>query len=94
MTPPALPRYKPGMTKVRIEGHLQEDRSVLVCSGESPEDASWARDEATGHVFVVLEHIAAEDVMGQPEDNPHCFGLRLYGGPAALPPIGRILEVA
>ena len=82
------------MSKVRIEGHLQEDRCVMVCSGEPPKDASWARDEATGHQFVVLEHIAAEDIMGQPEDHPRYFGLRLYGGKAALPPVGRILEVA
>ena len=82
------------MSKVRIEGHLNEDRSVMVCSGDLPEDASWARDEATGHRFVVLEHIAAEDIMGQPDDSPRYFGLRLYGGPAALPPVGRILEVA
>ena len=66
----------------------------MVCSGESPEDVSWARDESTGQVFVVLEHIAHEDVMGQPKDSPRYFGLRLYGGAAALPQVGRILEVA
>ena len=66
----------------------------MVCSGESPDDVSWARDQDTGHVFVVLEHISADDVLGQPEDNPRCFGLRLYGGASALPSIGRILEVA
>ncbi len=82
------------MLKIRVEGHLQEDRSVLVCSGESPEDVSWARDEATGQVFVVLEHIAHDDVMGQPRGSARCFGLRLYGGAAALPQVGRILEVA
>ena len=82
------------MAKIRVEGHLQEDRSVMVCSGDSPEDISWARDEDTGQTFVVLEHIAHEDVMGQPVDSRRCFGIRLFGGGAALPPVGRILEVA
>lgn len=82
------------MSKIRVEGQLLDDRSVMVCSGNSPEDVSWARDEETGHVFVVLEHIPHEDVQGQPEDDTRYFGLRLYGGAAALPAVGRILEVA
>ena len=81
------------MAKVRVEGHLQDDRSVMVCSGDSPDDISWARDEGTGQIFVVLEHIAPEDVMGQPEGR-RCFGIRLFGGATALPQVGRILEVA
>jgi hypothetical protein len=88
------------MPKIRVEGHLFQDRSVLVCSGESPEDVSWARDEASGQVFVVLEHIAHSDVFAedaapdQGRDRPRYFGLRLYGGAAALPKVGRVLEVA
>ena len=82
------------MSKIRVEGHLNDDRSVMVCSGESPDDVSWARDEDTGQVFVVLEHISPEDVMGEPGDSRRCFGLRLFGGAAALPAVGRILEVA
>ncbi|MEO6599263.1 MAG: hypothetical protein ABIQ16_05280 [Polyangiaceae bacterium] len=88
------------MSKVRVEGHLLQDHSVLVCSGESADDVSWARDEATGQVFVVLEHIAHEDVIAVEEQEPRgaeparYFGLRLYGGAAALPSVGRVLEVA
>ena len=82
------------MPKIRVEGHLQDDHCVMVCSGDSPDDVSWARDPETGHVFVVLEHIAAEDVRGQLDDDRRCFGLRLYGGASALPKVGRILEVA
>jgi len=82
------------MSKIRVEGHLQDDHSVMVCSGVPPEDASWARDEDTGQVFVVLEHIAEEEIWGQPEGDRRCFGLRLFGGRAPLPPVGRILEVA
>lgn len=82
------------MLKIRVEGHLHEDHSVMVCSGDSPEDVSWVRDADTGQVFVVLERIAHEDVHGPPGDNRRCFGLRLYGGAAALPAVGRILEVA
>ncbi len=90
------------MSKIRVEGHLLQDHSVLVCSGETSEDVSWARDEATGQVFVVLEHIAHEDVMVEDEldaprhaqASPRYFGLRLYGGKAPLPRVGRILEVA
>lgn len=82
------------MPKIRVEGHLEEDHSVMVCSGDTPQDVSWVRDEDTGQVFAVLEHIAHEDVLGQPDDDRRCFGLRLYGGAAALPKIGRILEVA
>ena len=88
------------MSKVRVEGHLLQDHSVLVCSGESEGDVSWARDEATGQVFVVLEHIAHEDVISVDEppargqERPRYFGLRLYGGAAALPTVGRVLEVA
>lgn len=82
------------MAKVRVEGHLEDDRSVMVCSGDSPEDLSWARDEDTGHVFVVLEQIAPEDVFGQSGERPRCFGIRLYGGNQPLPKVGRVLEVA
>ncbi|MET0795548.1 MAG: hypothetical protein ABW061_28775 [Polyangiaceae bacterium] len=88
------------MAKIRVEGHLLQDRSVLVCSGETADDVSWARDEATGQVFVVLEHIPHEDVIAEEEptaqgkDRPRYFGLRLYGGAKALPQIGRVLEVA
>jgi len=88
------------MSKIRVEGHLLQDHAVLVCSGESAEDVSWARDEATGQVFVVLEHIAHEDVLVDEEpalegkERPRYFGLRLYGGSKALPTVGRILEVA
>lgn len=89
------------MSKIRVEGHLLQDHSVLVCSGETSDDVSWARDEATGQVFVVLEHIAHEDVIADEESdaraaqaNPRYFGLRLYGGKAPLPKVGRILEVA
>ena len=90
------------MSKIRVEGHLLQDHSVLVCSGETHEDVSWARDEATGQMFVVLEHIAHEDVIAeedrdaaqQPKPSPRYFGLRLYGGKAPLPRVGRILEVA
>jgi len=81
------------MSKIRVEGHLQDDHCVMVCSGEPPQDVSWARDEDTGQVFVVLEHIAHEEIWGQPEGE-RCFGLRLFGGRAPLPPVGRILEVA
>jgi hypothetical protein len=82
------------MPNIRVEGHLHDDHSVMVCSGDSPDDVSWARDQDTGHVFVVLERIAPEDVRGEREDNRRCFGLRLYGGAVALPQVGRILEVA
>ncbi len=84
------------MSKIRVEGQLIEDRSVVVCSGESPDDVSWARDTETGQVFVVLEHIGPDDVLGQPrgQDKPRYFGLRLFGGAAGLPKVGRILEVA
>jgi hypothetical protein len=88
------------MSKIRVEGHLLQDHSVLVCSGDSAEDVSWARDEVTGQVFVVLEHIAHEDVVSdeaptlEAKDRPRYFGLRLYGGAKALPTIGRVLEVA
>ena len=88
------------MSKIRVEGHLLQDHSVLVCSGESADDVSWARDEATGQVFVVLEHIAHEDVIAvderapRGEEPPRYFGLRLYGGATALPTVGRVLEVA
>ena len=82
------------MAKIRVEGHLLEDRNVMVCSGESPEDASWVRDSDTGQVFVVLEHIPHEDVRGQPNANPRCFGLRVWSASAPLPRVGRILEVA
>ena len=83
------------MAKIRIEGHLEEDRGVLVCSGESPaQDISWARDEASGQTFVVLEHISAEDVRGQPEHSGRYFGIRLFASRDALPGVGRILEVA
>jgi len=81
------------MAKIRVEGHLEEDRNVMVCSGETPDEVSWARDEATGQIFVVLEHIPAEDVRGQHDGNRR-FGLRLFGAPSALPRVGRILEVA
>jgi hypothetical protein len=88
------------MSKIRVEGHLLQDHCVLVCSGETADDVSWARDEATGQVFVVLEHIAHEDVMTDEEplpegkERPRYFGLRLFGGAEALPKIGRVLEVA
>ncbi len=93
------------MARIRVEGYLLQDHSVLVCSGESADDLSWARDEATGDVFVVLEHIAHEDVVADEGDatldaaserkpSPRYFGLRLYGGKARLPQVGRILEVA
>ena len=88
------------MSKIRVEGHLLQDHSVLVCSGETADDVSWARDEATGQVFVVLEHIAHEDVLADEEptfegqERPRYFGLRLYGGAKALPKVGRVLEVA
>ena len=84
------------MSKVRVEGHLLEDRNVMVCSGEAPDELSWARDAETGQVFVVLEQISPDDVLGQPRDqeSPRYFGLRLFGGAAALPKAGRILEVA
>jgi hypothetical protein len=88
------------MPKIRVEGHLLQDHSVLVCSGESSDEVSWARDEATGQVFVVLEHIAHEDVITDDEptqrgqERPRYFGLRLYGGAVALPKVGRVLEVA
>ncbi|MEO8901135.1 MAG: hypothetical protein ABI488_05630 [Polyangiaceae bacterium] len=82
------------MAKIRVEGHLLEDRNVMVCSGETPEDASWVRDSDTGHVFVVLEHIPHEDVRGQPNANPRCFALRVWSATAPLPSIGRVLEVA
>jgi len=88
------------MSKIRVEGHLLQDHSVLVCSGESSDDVSWARDETTGQVFVVLEHIAHEDVLSDEEpgaegrERPRYFGLRLYGGAKALPTVGRVLEVA
>ncbi len=52
------------------------------------------RDEDTGQVFVVLEHIAHEEIWGQAEGERRCFGLRLFGGRAPLPAVGRILEVA
>ena len=82
------------MSKIRVEGHLHDDHCVMVCSGDSPEDISWVRDEDTGQVFVVLEHIAHEEIWGQPEGDRRCFGLRLFGGRAPLPAVGRILEVA
>ena len=82
------------MAKVRVEGHLEDDRCVMVCSGDSPDQISWARDEDTGHVFVVLEQIPPEDVFCQADERPRCFGIRLYGGNQALPTVGRILEVA
>ena len=83
------------MSKIRVEGHLYQDHSVMVCSGESPEDVSWARDADSGEVFVVLEHISADDIQGdEPSAGRRCFGLRLYGGKSALPSVGRILEVA
>lgn len=88
------------MSKIRVEGHLLQDHSVLVCSGESSDEVSWARDETTGQVFVVLEHIAHEDVLTDDEPSaegqarPRYFGLRLYGGAKALPTVGRVLEVA
>jgi hypothetical protein len=82
------------MAKIRVEGHLLEDRNVMVCSGDTPEDASFVRDEDTGHVFVVLEHISHEDVRGQPNANPRCFGLRVWSASAPLPGVGRVLEVA
>ncbi len=82
------------MAKIRVEGHLLEDRNVMVCSGESPEDASFVRDADTGHVFVVLEHIPSEDVRGQPNASSPCFGLRVWSATAPLPSIGRVLEVA
>jgi hypothetical protein len=66
----------------------------MVCSGESPEDISWARDEDTGQVFVVLEHIAHDEIWGQADGHRRCFGLRLFGGRTPLPAVGRILEVA
>ncbi len=85
------------MAKIRVEGHLLEDRNVMVCSGETrlrAEDASFVRDADTGHVFVVLEHIPHEDVRGQPNADPCCFGLRVWNATAPLPSVGRILEVA
>ncbi|MES1178987.1 MAG: hypothetical protein ABUL62_32020 [Myxococcales bacterium] len=88
------------MSKIRVEGHLLNDHCVLVCSGETADDVSWARDESTGQIFVVLEHIAHEDVIAEDEpvaqghDRPRYFGLRLYGGAKALPKVGRVLEVA
>ena len=82
------------MSKIRVEGHLHDDRSVMVCSGESPEDISWARDEDSGQIFVVLEHIAHDEIWGQAESDRRCFGLRLFGGRTPLPAVGRILEVA
>jgi hypothetical protein len=82
------------MAKIRVEGHLVEDRNVLVCSGDSPEDAAWVRDETTGQVFVVLEQISHEDVRGQPNATPRCFGLRVWTGGVAVPSVGRVLEVA
>ena len=82
------------MSKIRVEGHLHDDHSVMVCSGESPEDISWARDEDTGQVFVVLEHIAHDEIRGQADGHRRCFGLRLFGGRTPLPAVGRILEVA
>jgi hypothetical protein len=82
------------MAKIRIEGHLLEDRYVMVCSGDNAEDASFVRDEDTGQVFVVLEHIPAEDVRGQPDANPRCFGLRVWSANAPPPSVGRVLEVA
>jgi len=82
------------MAKIRVEGHLLEERNVMVCSGESPEDASWVRDADTGQVFVVLEHIPHEDVRGQPHASPRCFGLRVWSATAPLPSVGRVLEVA
>ena len=82
------------MSKIRVEGHLHDDHSVMVCSGESPDDVSWARDEGTGQIFVVLEHIAHEEIWGQPEGQQRCFGLRLFAGRAALPAVGQTLEVA
>ena len=82
------------MSKIRVEGHLHDDHSVMVCSGESPDDISWARDEDTGQVFVVLEHIAHDEIWGQADGHRRCFGLRLFGGRTPLPAVGRILEVA
>jgi hypothetical protein len=82
------------MSKIRVEGHLHDDHCVMVCSGETPEDISWARDQDTGQVFVVLEHISPEEISGETPSDRRCFGLRLFGGRAPLPPIGRILEVA
>jgi len=82
------------MSKIRVEGHLHDDRSVMVCSGESPDDIPWARDEDSGQVFVVLEHIAPDEIWGQAEGDRRCFGLRLFGGRTPLPAVGRILEVA
>lgn len=82
------------MPKIRVEGHLHDDRSVMVCSGETPDEVSWVRDADTGQVFVVLEQIAHEDVQGPPGHDQRCFGLRLYGGAIPLPAVGRILEVA
>jgi hypothetical protein len=83
-----------GMAKIRVEGHLLEDRNVMVCSGDTAEDASFVRDADTGQVFVVLEHIPHEDVRGQPDANPRCFGLRVWNANAQLPSVGRVLEVA
>ena len=82
------------MSKIRIEGRLEEDRNVLVCSGESPDEAFWVRDQDSGEIFVVLEKIPADDVRGQTENSGRYFGLRLFCSAAALPPVGRILEVA
>ena len=83
-----------GMARIRVEGHLLEDRNVMVCSGDTAEDASFVRDADTGQIFVVLEHIPHDDVRGQPNANPRCFGLRVWSASAPLPGVGRVLEVA
>jgi hypothetical protein len=82
------------MAKIRVEGHLLEDRNVIVCSGDAPDDAAFVRDADTGQVFVVLEQIHHEDVRGQPHANPRCFGLRVWNANAPVPSVGRVLEVA
>lgn len=83
------------MAKIRVEGRLEEDRGVLVCSGEDlDEGISWARDEASGQTFVVLEHISAEDVRGQTQHSGRYFGIRLFASRDALPAVGRVLDVA
>jgi hypothetical protein len=87
-------RYTSAMAKIRVEGHLLEDRNVMVCSGDTPDDACFVRDADTGEVFVVLEQIPHEDVRGQPNANPRCFGLRVWSATGPLPRVGRVLEVA